>query len=354
MAFGFYRSITIDHTKVGSTDQTDFPVLVSGTYSYLALLANGGKVQNASGYDVGFYADSALTSKLKWEREAWNAVTGAVIFHVKVPTVAHSADSVIYMAYGDAGISTDQSDGPNTWNSGFQAVYHLPNGVTLTVADATANANNGTNSGATAAAGQIDGAANLLAVATAYVDLGSNAALETSKPVTVSAWVNVSNSVNGKTIWGPTATTGPLQFGTSGGGTPTLFFNKSNLVNIGNSTGTITSGTWAHVGVSYDGSGNYAFYINGAVSGTGTNNQTFATSGNASLGRNGGNAEYMDGTVDEVRFSTVVRAADWFLSEYNNAFSPATFYTVGSEQTPGGVTISPYYYLRRRQYRMAA
>ena len=48
----YRRAITIDHRKVANTDQSSFPVLVTGTYSYLATVANGGKVQNTSGYDV--------------------------------------------------------------------------------------------------------------------------------------------------------------------------------------------------------------------------------------------------------------------------------------------------------------
>ena len=46
------RAITIDHTKVPNTDQSNFPVLISGTNSYLATTSNGGYVTNANGYDM--------------------------------------------------------------------------------------------------------------------------------------------------------------------------------------------------------------------------------------------------------------------------------------------------------------
>ena len=46
--YSYRRAITISHTKVPTTDQTDFPVLVSGTFSYLATTANGGNVTNSS------------------------------------------------------------------------------------------------------------------------------------------------------------------------------------------------------------------------------------------------------------------------------------------------------------------
>ena len=51
------RSLTIDHTKVPST-QSNFTVLVSLTDPALKTVANGGHVANANGYDIGFYADS--------------------------------------------------------------------------------------------------------------------------------------------------------------------------------------------------------------------------------------------------------------------------------------------------------
>src|SRR3989338_568005 len=93
--FLYSRSITIDRTKVPNTDQTDFPVLVSGTYSYLATVANGGKVQNASGYDVGFYTNSKCsTGKMSWETELYTATTGVVNYWVKVPTLTTASDFV--------------------------------------------------------------------------------------------------------------------------------------------------------------------------------------------------------------------------------------------------------------------
>jgi YD repeat-containing protein len=41
--YAYQRSITIDHTIVPNTNQSNFPVLIRGTYSYLATVANGGK-----------------------------------------------------------------------------------------------------------------------------------------------------------------------------------------------------------------------------------------------------------------------------------------------------------------------
>src|SRR5208283_4210852 len=39
--YSYRRAIVIDHTKVPNTDQANFPVLITGTYTYLATVANG-------------------------------------------------------------------------------------------------------------------------------------------------------------------------------------------------------------------------------------------------------------------------------------------------------------------------
>src|SRR5262249_18698205 len=89
------RSITIDHTKVPST-QSNFTVLVSVTDPTLKTVANGGHVANPNGYDIGFYADSGGTTKLKWEVEKYNGTTGNLIAWVKIPSVSSSTDTVFY------------------------------------------------------------------------------------------------------------------------------------------------------------------------------------------------------------------------------------------------------------------
>src|ERR1700675_753921 len=66
------RAITIDHTKVPNTDQVNFPVLVSGTYSDLATATNGGSVTSANGYDIIFTSDANGTNKLAFEQQNYN------------------------------------------------------------------------------------------------------------------------------------------------------------------------------------------------------------------------------------------------------------------------------------------
>ena len=125
MAYAHKQRITIDHTKCGSANSTDFIFCFSGTYAWLKTSANGGDLLNASGYDVNVYADEALTTPLKWERSVHVLTTGVVIFWIKIPTLTYATDTVIYIAYGDSSVTTDQSDKTGTWPSSYKGVWHL-------------------------------------------------------------------------------------------------------------------------------------------------------------------------------------------------------------------------------------
>ena len=158
--YSYRRTITLSHTKVPNTDQTNFPVLISGTYSYLATTANGGNVTSSNGYDIIFTSDAGGASPLAFERESYNSSSGAVDFWVKVPTLSHSTDTVIYLFYGNSSITTDQSNGTGVWDTHYQGVWHLPNGTTLSGSDSTVNGYTLNNNNSTAAvSGEIDGAA---------------------------------------------------------------------------------------------------------------------------------------------------------------------------------------------------
>src|SRR5262249_30730258 len=94
--YAFRRAVTIDHTKVANSDQANFPILISGTYPYLATTSNGGNVTNPNGYDIIFTSDDAGTTMLPFEQESYSASTGTINYWVRIPTLSHTADTVIY------------------------------------------------------------------------------------------------------------------------------------------------------------------------------------------------------------------------------------------------------------------
>jgi len=87
-SYGYARAVTINHTQVSTTDQANFPVLVSVTDPLLASVGNGGHVASASGYDLIFTSDAGCGTKLNHEVETWNASTGQFIGWVRVPVLS--------------------------------------------------------------------------------------------------------------------------------------------------------------------------------------------------------------------------------------------------------------------------
>ncbi len=143
----FSRAITIDHTKVSTVSGTtlsSFPMLFSGTYSYLATQASGGYVANANGYDITFTSDAAGVNLLPFERESYNASNGQVVFWVQVPTVSATQDTTIYLWYDNPNITTDQSNKTGTWDSNYKAVWHMSETPPTGPLDSTATGANGT------------------------------------------------------------------------------------------------------------------------------------------------------------------------------------------------------------------
>jgi len=334
MAYTYYRSVTLSEALSGTANSTDFPVTFTGTYAYLATVANGGKVENANGYDIAFFSDSGLTTPLDFELVTYTATTGFIEAHFRVGTLSASTDTVVYMAYGDSGISTFQGDVAGTWNSDFNLVYHGGDGTTLSTNDSTSNAYNGTNNGTAAVAGKVGGALDFVRASSDTVSLASTgiAALMYNRPFTISCWIYRNSTGDTQAIWGG---------GSSGTIDGYILFRinseKLNLVrskeaNIASSTTNVPSGAWAHVAVTYDSSNNYVFYLNGSADGSGSAGTGFNTSTNRNwaLGADGG-GDYLNAYLDEMRKSSVIRSSSWITAEYNNTSSPSTFYTIGSE-----------------------
>lgn len=334
MAFSFYRSITVDHTQCGGTDSSSFPALVSLTDATLKSVGNSGHVQSSNGYDIYFYTDSGLTTRIAAEREIYNASTGNYIGWVNVPTLSHTSDTVIYMAYGDSGISTDpNSDATygktSTWNSAYKGVWHLPDGSSLTANDSTSNGYNGSVTGATATSGQIDGAASFAGGGN-VIDISTFANF--SYPISIELWSNA-NTNQGTFVQASSFNTNMLFY--INGTAPSLFVSGGNEVN-GHATD--IDGTMKHISVSVTSGGVAQLYVNGATSG-GTATLTSLNTTTALKFFNGYTAN--TGKLDEVRISNTNRSAAWILSGYNNQLTPGNigspgFYTVGTETSTGG------------------
>jgi len=348
--YSYWRRITLSHTKVPNTDQINFPVLVSGTYSYLATTSNGGNVTSANGYDIIFASDPAGENLLAFEQESYSATTGAVNYWVKVPALSHSTDTAIYMFYGNRGVTTDQSNKTGVWDSNYVGVWHLPNSTTLTANDSTSNGNNGKINGATPTNGEIDGAASFNG-SNQYITVNTQYGLTTK--LTFSGWVKFSSLSGSQDILGQntsswTGGNAAFYFQKATDGSPGCSIRPNSLgimiptSSSGCSPGVyssnaVSAGTWYHVAGTYDGS-TISLYINGSLAGLTSRSGAIGTpTGNMNMGSgySGGSVtDYLSGIVDEVRISNVARSADWIAAEYNTESNSSTFYSIGGSNPP--------------------
>ncbi len=305
-AFSYERAITINHTLVPNTDQSNFAVLISGTYPYLATVGNGGNVSNPNGYDVLFTADSAGTIPLAFERESYNPATGAVTFWVKLPTLSHSANTVFYMFYDNSSISTDPSSKSAVWDSNYVGVWHLSDDAANTsVLDSTANGNNGTASTASnslSVSGEI---------ARALSFNGSDAVTTGLQKTTASTWEAwFYNTLNGSyqsilTIDGANYLLMDLS-GSNGS-----FWSADGMGGTNLGVGGLSQNTWYHLVLVRSGdnsSTGYTAYLNGVLTGQ-------ASSGSLGSGntitfgyRPNLPQQAWNGNLDEVRVSNTARS----------------------------------------------
>jgi hypothetical protein len=332
--YQYRQALILDHRKVANSDQADFPVLITGTFPYLKSAGNSGEVQNFAGYDIVFASDPQGVSRLDHEIDTYDPTTGNVSFWVRIPTLSHNVDTLLYMFYGNAAITSSQENKPGVWKNGYVGVCHGGTASVLNVNCALGGT--AANYGATAVAGQIEGGIATSAASAQYVDTGVLADGLTA--FTLEAWVAPTNTSNGVILSNRNSTTGGNIFmQQSGSGNAAVGYSDGNYYFFRQSTTSLgTTGAYhqvvgTHAAGAVD---SVTLYIDGAVpAGTSWYNYsgypTDPVNSGASLriGRDGkaSSPSYYSGNADEIRVSNVVRSADWIATEYTNQTSPTGF-----------------------------
>ena len=345
-AWHYRKQITINHTKVSGTvaAPSGFPVLVNLT-SDADLIAHA----QANGFDL-FFTASDGTTVLPYEREQY--ASGTLLAWAKVPTLSSTAHTVLYLYYGNTA-ATDQQQPAGVWDANFQGVWHLKEATGTTSADSTANGNSGTDQGSPTlgASGKI-GSGVTLSGTTAYISTKN----QQSNPQTLTAslWFKTTSTTGHKVLGFEDAQTGTggvnydrqIWVGTDGkayGG-----INPSSI-QVFSTTGTYNDGSWHHAAITVSGGSTkyFSFYVDGSLVNSATTTGPQVYNGYWRIGSyklanwTAGTDGYFNGSVDEVRVSSIDRSADWIKTEYNNQNSPATFYSVGGEQVLNStVTVS--------------
>jgi hypothetical protein len=348
--YAYRKPITILASRVQGS-LTDFPVLISiPANNEMKHVGVGGHVQNSNGYDIAFRAADGITP-LAHEVESYSSTNGEMIAWVKVPALSSSADTVIYIYYGDSSVTSSLENPNSVWDANFKGVWHLKNSSTSSFSDSTSNGNIATNNGTTNIAGQILQGRDFNG--SSYMTTASTE-LKTANDFTISLWFKADNTSYYKhLIW-------QGQSGANGWGAEqemhlTLgMFDKINnklvffLGNTdpGSSSNTIAiskdfsnTSDWHHVAVvvsNMSSTPSAMLYLDGGapVSDTGSIARTDRSSWNKGFqfGRPDADQRYFDGKLDEVRIATTSRSVDWIKTEYNNQRDPGSFRAIGNEE----------------------
>jgi MSHA biogenesis protein MshQ len=323
LAWGYRLELVVDHTRVAA-DLVDFPVLVSVEDAALGHA-------RADGADVVFV--DAANHPLAHELEHVAVSPGKLQAWVKLPAVSATADTTFYLYYGNA-TATTHEDPPGVWTNAFTGVYHFsgaPPGPVDT-GDST-GVNAGTNNGAVADTGWVQGAARFAGMQ----NITANAAgvdATAGATTTVTLWMNYAG-VLGDAVFA---------FGNASGGYDLWMvadgcfgFNTENGEVLG-STRTGLLDRWAYVAaVFYNGvpaAGQNQLYIDGEPQAlslcTGTSSSS-RLAGGMVLWASGGIYQFA-GLLDEGRVARGTRSAAWIQTEYANMRNPLLFVRSRPEQ----------------------
>lgn len=329
---GSFATIVIQSSKVSGT-QTNFPVLISGTYTQLKGTSFGGTVTSRN--NIVLSSNSAGTSLLPFEIEKYDSSTGQIVAWTQVPSVSSSSNTTIYMLYGNLGYSSFQGGTyGSVWGSNAYAIWHMSetlNGATAqTVYDWGPNnhplTTRGTWTTGEQSAGIIGGA--ITSSGSNYFGFAQKT-IGTTGDYTISGWYNIpatfnsnqfsfadSGTVSGAELWWPG---GPLH--------ANLYINYPVNVYAITDPNTTSASTWTYITVTRV-SGTYTIYNNGVSTATNanTNALNFNSIGNYDAG---GTPNPMNATgLDEQQIWNIGVPTGWPLTSYNNQSSPSTFYTI--------------------------
>ncbi len=339
--FGFRKPLTIDNTRVaGTADFWSIPILVS-LQADSDLQAN---VTSPTGCDIQFRADDGVRI-FDHEIESYDPATGTLVAWVNVRQLRPNVDTVIYIYYGDSGVSCSLENAQGVWDPNYVGVWHLaedPAGAAPQMLDSTSFVNHGTSVGVMTTtdqvSGKIGGALDFDGLDD-LVDTGSDPELDDLGPLTVAAWIRP------RSAGGSGAGNIVAKYGASSTGrwfleidntvpeVDAFEFNKNfssgSAKRVSNNS-LVAYNTWQYMVATWDGSEvgtNIRIFKDGVeVLYQSSTNGTLPIDSDAPhpsiIGNRSTGINATDGLIDEVRLSKSIRSDDWIRTHYNNQNNP--------------------------------
>jgi Concanavalin A-like lectin/glucanases superfamily len=348
--FGQYTQSAAVNLPPYAQGLTDFPYLVSCNSTVAACpqfktVGNGGQVQNSSGFDIAFYADSGCsTTKLNWEIEDWSGTTGNGDWWVQIP----ASTNTFYECWDNTSISTDQSSKTATWSGeNYQLVMHGGSPATFSAADSSANNLSSTVTSVSAGTGIVNGAGSYNG-SSSLVDFSTPSATQCTPTCTLEAWVKTSSNPSEQDIisnqWNFCCNGLILSQKSSPVTGLNAAWGKSGSDAQGAALFNLADGNWHFVALVYNaGTGN--FYVDGVLTMSTLSTLTtitYAGSGHLIIGRDSnGSDNFFDGLIDEVRISSDAKTGTWEQAIYQNVYNAT--HTVQPVRAQSLLLTSGYY-----------
>ena len=343
-------SITIDKDDIDA-DLTDWTLVFDQSFDSVLtsvdgpLDADGQRPSINGGGDIRFSSDAAGANRLACDIRTWatNNTPGSATCEiaVKIGSVSSSTDTTIYMWWGKSGetqpgVSTTYGQ-YNAYDSGFIGVWSLSEdpgpGGAGDMKDRTSNQLNGTAHSGFTDADSVDakvGKGVRFQAGNDIITVPDSALLDPGGEVTVSCCVNHASIVPGVGLVIHDDTNYKyLLYSTTGG----VYFYIRTASGVSNTSprGVATS-TWYHLCGTFDrslSSERLKLYVNGSQERSATGYDQDILGGDEGL-HFGEWSGHLNGTLDEVRVSSVARSAAWIEANYHNQFNTSGFLTWGS------------------------
>ncbi len=264
--------------------------------------------------DVRFVADDDKTP-LKFHVESVDLVNQLIYLWVKVPQVAGGINTGrIWMYYGNEQAPAAQDAG-GSFDANTALALHFE--AAQIGKDATANANSAVNvTAAPVAAAQIAGGAKFDSGKVAIVNDSPSLAVKSDKGATVSFWMKAAELQTDAFLFQRATANSEMMIGIDQNSIYARIKLPNGVVAETNKVASLRAGNWQHVALSIE-SNKLVLFVDGAEVASAPI-KLADIAGNISLGADAMGAHAFNGEMDEVRFDTVARSADWIALQAAN------------------------------------
>jgi len=329
LAFQQRIPITINPLQVPST-QSDFPLLINSIFTDLigaveAELRFAGEDNIQLEYEIQFFDDS----------------TGELIAWIKKPTI--DDDDITFVYFDNPGASDEQNPGA-VWDSNYVGVYHMQ----ANSDDSTSNAQDLTDTGVTTVVAKIGNGADYNGTVTSFSQRNPFDGTVPSIAATFECWISSIGTQDGI-----------LSYASTGNTNDFLVVAQESLSLLINgfaaAFGTsFNDGVLHHLVVTWlSSNGEAKAYLDGVLVSTLTvqTGHSIVSGGSVVLGQDQDTigagfqpGQALDGTLDEVRWSDIVRDADYVTTSFNNQDDTSTFYAISASENVSVATFTPMGY----------